>query len=121
MSREAIRYRAGEGLRPMHTPLVGAAAVVINPALGSSMPGGLADRKACGVHDDLLARALVMEAEEPLALLSVDCVALHRDTVLAIREAAQREAEIPGERVFVAATHTHHGPPSATAFQSNRG
>ena len=105
----------------MTVPAAGAAAVVINPALGSSMPGGLADRQASGVHDDLFVRALVVEAGgEPLALLSVDCVALHRDTVLAIREAAQREAGVPGERVFVAATHTHHGPPSATAFQSNR-
>lgn len=104
----------------MTRPLVGAATVVINPPLGSSMPGGLADRRACGVHDDLFARALVIDAGEPLALLSVDCVALHRDTVLAIRQAAEREAAIPAERVFVAATHTHHGPPSATAFQSPR-
>lgn len=99
---------------------VGSAAAVITPPLGSSVPGGLHDRAATGVHDDLYARAAVIEADPPLALLAVDCVALHRDTVLALREAAERQVAIPAQRLFVAATHSHHGPPTATAFQSHR-
>ncbi len=99
---------------------LGSAAVVITPPLGCSVPGGLHDRAATGVHDELYARAAVIEANPPLGLVAVDCVALHRDTVLSMREAAQRQAGIPAERLFIAATHSHHGPPTATAFLSNR-
>jgi hypothetical protein len=90
----------------MPTLSVGSATTVVTPALGSPVPGGLHDRAATGVHDDLFARAAAIEADPPLGLLAVDCVALHRDMVLAIRGAGEREAGIPAHRLFVAANRT---------------
>jgi neutral ceramidase len=104
----------------MSTPAVGSATAVITPPLGASVPGGLADRANTGVHDDLLARAAVLEVAPPLGLLALDCIALPRDTVLALREAAAQQAGIPTERLMVTATHTHHGGPTIAAFQTPR-
>lgn len=100
----------------MSSPQVGAATVVINPPLGSSIPGYFHDRKVTGIHDDILARATVIAADRPLALLALDAIGLPRDTVLALRRRAEAELGLPAERIFVSATHTHTGPPTDAAF-----
>jgi hypothetical protein len=90
--------------------------VIINPPLGASLPGYCEERCGDGVKDALYAHALVIWAEtplaeRPLAILSLDTLAVGRETVLAIRQAAEAEVGIPGERVFVHATPTHTGGP----------
>jgi hypothetical protein len=100
----------------MPDPTVGSAAVPINPPLGASIPGYFEDRFVSGVKNDLFAHALVIEAEPALAILSLDIIAIPRETVLAIRQAAEEELGIAGERVFVHATHTHTGGPVWGAF-----
>jgi hypothetical protein len=102
----------------MPQPKIGSATVKINPPLGASIPGYFEDRRVTGVKHDLYAHALVIEAGRPLAILSLDIIAVGRATVLAIREAAQAELGIPAERVFVHATHTHTGGPVLGAFGS---
>jgi neutral ceramidase len=94
------------------SPEVGAATVPINPPLGSSIPGYFEERLATGVHDDLLARAVYIAAEPPVAVLALDNIGIGRETVQAIRAAAERELGLPGERLLVATTHTHTGGPS---------
>ena len=97
-------------------PKIGSAAVIITPPLGSSIPGYFEDRRVTGVKDDLYAHALVIQADPPLAILSLDIIAVSAETVAAIRRGAEAELGIPGERVFVHATHTHTGGPVMGAF-----
>ncbi|NLO72813.1 MAG: hypothetical protein GX100_01720 [candidate division WS1 bacterium] len=103
----------------MPMPHVGAASLSIAPPLGVSMPGYFADRRASGYRDEVGVHALWVEAEPPLALLSLDVIALERETVATIRAAAAERLGLPGERLLIAATHTHTGPPSRPYFASD--
>lgn len=90
---------------------VGAAAVVITPPLGSAMAGYYSPRHATGVHDDLLASALVIEQDGSKAAMVVcDLLTMPRSIVLEARERIQKETGIAGDRVMISATHTHTGP-----------
>ncbi len=102
----------------MPNPKLGSAIVNINPPLGSAMPGYFEERRASAVRHDLFVHALLLEAEMPLAILSLDAIALPRETVVAIRQAAEAQLGIPGERIFVHATHTHTGGPVWGGFGS---
>ena len=68
------------------------------------------NRVATGVHDDLYARCLALEAGgQILALCSVDVIGLFYDDVLKIREQVKVQApEI--SHLIVASTHVHEGP-----------
>jgi len=65
-------------------------------------------RRSVGVHDDLYARALVLEqGEEKLALVSLDLIGLNREDI------ENYKALVPGfrpDQILVACTHTHSGP-----------
>lgn len=63
-------------------------------------------RKATGVHDPLLVRAVVLsDGREKIAIASVDLIGLQYDTVQQIR------APLEGYRhITVASTHNHEGP-----------
>ena len=100
----------------MPTLAVGAATANLNPPLGATIPGYFEVRRATGYHDDLLARAVYIAADPPLALVALDTISLRRELVVAIREQAARELEIPAELVFVCATHTHTGGPASAPF-----
>jgi hypothetical protein len=65
---------------------------------------------AFGVHDDLTARAVVVQnGDVSIALVSVDAVGLFRDDVERIRErVAARNQGVP-DYVLVSSTHTHEG------------
>ena len=66
---------------------------------------------ATGIHDRLLARALVFEdGDTRYALLANDLRCLDAESTREIREAVLVRTSIPPEHVFVAATHTHSGP-----------
>jgi len=104
----------------MSSPQVGSATVVINPPRGASIPGYFHGRQVTGIHDDVQARATVIEGEPPLALLALDVIGVSRETVLAIRSAADADLDLPGERIFVSATHTHTGPPMHSTFLTER-
>jgi hypothetical protein len=88
----------------------GWAEIEITPPLDGERPVYLAgfgmNRKARGVHDPLMARAVVLDdGRRRLAIVSVDLVGLQYPTVQAIRE---RLAELA--YVLVASTHNHQGP-----------
>jgi hypothetical protein len=82
----------------------------ITPALDAGKPVYLAgygmNRKATGVHDPIMARALVLESGgERIALACVDLVGLQYPQVKEIRA---RLAEF--RYVMVSSTHNHEGP-----------
>jgi neutral ceramidase len=90
---------------------VGAAAEVITPPVGTPMAGYYFERAAEGVHDDLYAKALVLEqGGTKAALVSLDLIS----TPLGITEAARTEigraTGIAGRNVMISATHAHTGP-----------
>jgi hypothetical protein len=64
-----------------------------------------------GVHDDLHARAIVIDdGETSIALVSCDLLGVDRRLVAEARDHASRATDIPPENIFIAATHTHGGP-----------
>lgn len=90
---------------------VGTAAVKITPPAGMPMAGYYYHRGAEGVHDDLWAKALVLEKDGArAALVACDLGSLPRSIVEEARKLAQARTGIAGERVMISATHTHTGP-----------
>lgn len=87
-----------------------------HPMGGYHVRGGLVrtllrPRRSTGVHDDLQARALVLDdGERALALVAVDLMALFHDDALAIRELAVEKTGLSSLEIIVAAIHTQAGP-----------
>jgi hypothetical protein len=80
---------------------------------------GFAARKGVctGVHDDLFARALVIDdGALPVVLISVDVLALSADFVARVRLDIARRVPIEPGRVMIACTHTHAAPATITTF-----
>lgn len=96
---------------------VGAAKTVITPPPGAGLAGFAArESGARGVHDDLYARALVLEdGGERAALILCDLCELDAPFVARVRRRVEEAGGIPRASVMVAATHTH-GAPATTAL-----
>ncbi len=94
------------------TLLAGAAEVVITPPVGTHLDGyGARETGSTGVHDDLHARALVIDdGVTQAALVSCDLIGVDRRLVARARELAAHATGIPAEHMLIAATHTHAGP-----------
>ena len=90
----------------------GHAAVVITPPVGTPMDGyGSRTEGSQGVHDELYARALVLDdGDTAVAIVSCDLLAVDRKLVAEARDLASRATDIPGEHMLIAGTHTHGGP-----------
>lgn len=89
---------------------VGFAAMDITPKVGGDKPVYIAgfgqNRKATGVHDPIMARAVVLkDGKSKLALVSVDLVGFFYPNVVNVRK------QLPGFMyVLVSSTHNHEGP-----------
>lgn len=84
----------------------------ITPPLGVWM-SGYAGRPtgAVGVHDELYARALVLDnGQRRVALIVADLIALDMDLVARLREGISAQAGVAPEAVMLHCTHTHAGP-----------
>ncbi|HYS05670.1 MAG TPA: neutral/alkaline non-lysosomal ceramidase N-terminal domain-containing protein [Candidatus Dormibacteraeota bacterium] len=107
---------AGVSLTGQGPIRAGAAWRVITPDLSSGTPPRMAGfgqgRDATGVHDDLYARALVIEVgEASIALVALDLIGFFHDDVVRIREEIKaRHPEVGAGYVMVCSTHTHAGP-----------
>ena len=94
---------------PLHAGLkAGAATSVLTPELGIPIIGGFAPYPATHVHDELHARALVLDdGQTKLAFVVCDLLGLHRLVSEEARRIIAKETGIPKECVLVAGTHTH--------------
>ncbi|MBI5285531.1 MAG: neutral/alkaline non-lysosomal ceramidase N-terminal domain-containing protein [Chloroflexi bacterium] len=94
------------------TMRAGAAEVVITPPVGTLLDGYSGrEGGAAGVHDDLHARALVIDdGTTSAAIVSCDLIGIDRRLVATVRERASAATGIPASNIMVAATHTHAGP-----------
>jgi neutral ceramidase len=90
----------------------GFASLPVTPPVPGPMGGYLArEGPSEGVHDDLWARAVVLESAGVKAgLVLADLVAAPRTLVDEVRREAAPRLGVSPENVVVAATHTHSGP-----------
>jgi hypothetical protein len=90
---------------------VGAAGMAITPPVGTPMAGYYFERAAEGVHDDLHAKALVLDqGGTRAALVSLDLISTPFGLVQAAREEIERATKVPARNVMISATHAHTGP-----------
>src|SRR5687768_5233122 len=88
----------------------GASAVKITPSLGRTVyiAGYDRNRVAEAVHDDLWARALVLDdGFTRVAVVVCDLIGLSNSRVRRIRRGIRGA---PGDNVLIACTHVHSGP-----------
>ncbi|RUL85728.1 neutral/alkaline non-lysosomal ceramidase N-terminal domain-containing protein [Tautonia sociabilis] len=97
----------------------GAATSNISPPLGSSLNGGMTDRSASTIHDELHARCLVLDdGRSRLALVVCDLCMIPRQIVLDAKAQIEEATGIPPDHVLISATHSHSCPTCAPVFQS---
>jgi hypothetical protein len=90
---------------------VGAVRTVITPPLGVSLAGSYHDRRAVALHDDLYARAFVLDdGPTQIAIVSCDLIGVRASTVAAARRLIEQRCGVPADHVLIAATHNHSGP-----------
>jgi len=90
---------------------VGRAAVKITPAAGIPMAGYYSFRLSEGTHDDLFAKALVLESgDAKVALVACDLVDIDEALAASAREAVHAATGIVPARIMISATHSHTGP-----------
>jgi hypothetical protein len=90
---------------------VGAAQVTISPAPGTPMAGYYSTRLSTGVHDDLHAKAIVIESgADRVALVACDLVGIPPAVIQEARDRIQRAIGILPANVMISATHSHTGP-----------
>jgi hypothetical protein len=89
----------------------GAAQVVITPPKGAPMAGYYNSRMAEGTHDDLYAKALVLEADHvKVALVVCDVISLPREVTEQARHIVEQKTGIAADQVMISANHDHTGP-----------
>ncbi|MCL6641599.1 MAG: neutral/alkaline non-lysosomal ceramidase N-terminal domain-containing protein, partial [Candidatus Rokubacteria bacterium] len=90
----------------------GFAKVVITPPVGTPMEGYSARQGVSqGVHDDLYARALVIDdGATRAAIVGCDLLGVDRRLVAAARARAAEAGAAPADHIMIGATHTHAGP-----------
>lgn len=90
---------------------VGAGISKITPPPGAPMAGYYSNRSADGVHDDLWAKAIVLDVDgERAAIVACDIISLPRPIIDEARREIERDPGIAPGRVMISATHSHTGP-----------
>ena len=90
----------------------GFASAVITPPVGVLLEGYSSNTEpSAGVHDDLHARALVLDdGATAVAIVSCDLIGVDRRLVANARQLASEATGLPREHILIAGTHTHQGP-----------
>jgi hypothetical protein len=97
----------------------GAATSNITPPLGVSIAGSMSDHRVTHIHDELHARALVLDnGVHRLALVTVDSCMIPREIFDAAKLTVQEKTGIPASHVLMAATHAHSAATATPVFQS---
>jgi neutral ceramidase len=87
------------------------AEIDITPPVGHRMAGYFEERFATGVHDPLMAKAIVLQqGKTEVAMVFCDLVGLSLHVTTNARALVSRETGIPITNIFMAATHSHTGP-----------
>ncbi|MBM4036077.1 MAG: hypothetical protein FJ291_30455 [Planctomycetes bacterium] len=91
--------------------MAGTAKVNLTPYVGAFLAGfGSRDHGCEGIHDELFARALALQAgDTALCIVACDLIGLTRESVETIRKQIEALTAIPAANVMLACTHTHSG------------
>lgn len=88
----------------------GASTSEITPFLGASIVGNYNSPPATYIHDPLNVRTLALDdGKQKLIFVIVDNVSVKQEVFDAAKQIVERDLEIPGENIMMAATHTHSG------------
>ncbi len=91
--------------------LAGVARANITPPVGIPMVGFAGRGPAEGVHDDLLATALALEADGSQAVVvAADLLGFTEGFTAEVRGEIEKRTGVPGRNVLLCASHTHYGP-----------
>jgi neutral ceramidase len=111
--------RAGAA-EPPRAFRAGAATSNISPWLGLSINGNMRDVKAAHVHDELHARAVVLDdGATRLAIVACDSCMIPREVVTDAKRRIRERSGLDPSRVLISATHAHSAPAAAPVFQSD--
>lgn len=90
----------------------GSSSTVTTPPVGSYMGAwGLRKGRSVGVHDDLKARALVLDdGKERLAIVALDILFINGDMTAEIRKRVRALTGIKESNIMLNASHTHTSP-----------
>ncbi|MFC1713045.1 neutral/alkaline non-lysosomal ceramidase N-terminal domain-containing protein [Candidatus Poribacteria bacterium] len=99
---------------------IGLGEVKITPPLGVKMAGFSARKGVSqGVHDDLYARALVVEDQgTAVAILSASVLYIAREVIDGTRKEIAQRTGLPEAHIIIAATHTHSGPTNTEEYNA---
>lgn len=91
---------------------IGLAEADISPEPGMELPGGYVKAYAHKIHDPCKIRAAVFaDAQQRLAVVSVDALLVPRPLVQAARRRIEQRCGIAAAGVMIAATHSHSSGP----------
>jgi neutral ceramidase len=103
---------------------IGLGSSVITPPLDEPLAGYYYPRSADGVHDDLHARALVLESGgKQIVLVACETIGVTKEVVSEARRLIHEKHGIAPDRILISATHCHTGPqitPQYARFLSGR-
>lgn len=89
----------------------GAATSNITPDIGEPLVGGFVPEKSLTVHDELHARAIVLDdGRKKIGIVVCDNLGMAREVCDEARRRAAEATGIPVECILLSATHTHSGP-----------
>ena len=108
---EALKPDAGEFWRTTMLR-AGASKVNITPFIGGPMAGYSArDRGSESIHDELHAKALVLDDGcTCVALITTDLIGIHRELAAQVRGLVEASVGLGPDRVWMTGSHTHFGP-----------
>jgi hypothetical protein len=113
----AVPARSAEASSPLRA---GAATSDISPWMGLSINGNMTDGSVARVHDQLHARAVVLDdGRRRLAIVVCDSCMIPREVVGEAKARILQRIKIDPASVLISATHAHSCPTAGAVFQSN--
>jgi len=84
----------------------------VTPEVGMEMMGNYGKQYGRSIHDPCKVRAAVFDdGSNRVALVGLDSLMIHRQSVLRVREAITKRCGIPGDHVLLGASHSHSSGP----------